>query len=228
MSDFNRISSGIKGLDNLIEGGIPEDFIVLVAGSSGTGKTTFLMQFLSEGVKKGEKCVYIGLGESTDIIKQCMARYKMDLDKLAENDMLVFADIPALSIDEIKIIIDKLGEDVKRVVIDPISALLFTFDRDIDLRQSIRELVELIREKNVTALVSTEVDEGSKKISRFGIEDFLADGIIVLYYITDQGRRYRGIEVRKMRGTYHSDKIHLYKLETEKGFTVFPNQKITQ
>lgn len=224
--EWKRVKTGIQGFDELIEGGIPENFITLVAGSSGTGKTTFLMQFLAEGIKNGERGLYIGLGESSDIIKNCMTRYKLDLDKMAENDQLVFADIPQLSIDEIKMLIEKMDEGVKRLVIDPISALLFTFDKDIDLRQSIRELVELIRDKGVTALISTEVDENSQKISRFGIEDFLADGIVVLYYIKESGRRQRGVEVRKMRGTAHSDKTHLYKLETNKGFVVYPEQTI--
>lgn len=226
--EWKRVKTGIEGLDELIEGGIPENFITLVAGSSGTGKTTFLMEFLVEGIKRGERGLYIGLGESTDIIKNCMSRYNMDLDKLGENDDLVFADIPQLSLDQIKELIEKMDDSVKRLVIDPISALLFTFDKDIDLRQSIRELVELIRDKGVTALISTEVDENSERISRFGIEDFLADGIVVLYYLKlpDTGRRQRGVEVRKMRGTAHSDRIHLYKLETGKGFVVYPDQTI--
>ncbi len=224
--EWKRVKTGIQGFDELIEGGIPENFITLVAGSSGTGKTTFLMQFLAEGIKNGERGLYIGLGESSEIIKNCMTRYKLDLEKMAENDQLVFADIPQLSIDEIKMLIEKMDESVKRLVIDPISALLFTFDKDIDLRQSIRELVELIRDKGVTALISTEIDENSQKISRFGIEDFLADGIVVLYYIKEAGRRQRGVEVRKMRGTSHSDKTHLYKLESSKGFVVYPDQTI--
>ena len=224
--EWKRVKTGVQGLDELIEGGIPENFITLVAGSSGTGKTTFLMQFLAEGIRNGERGLYIGLGESSEIIKNCMTRYEMDLEKLAEDDQLVFADIPQLSIDEIKMLIEKMDESVKRLVIDPISALLFTFDKDIDLRQSIRELVELIRDKGVTALISTEVDENSQKISRFGIEDFLADGIVVLYYIKESGRRQRGVEVRKMRGTSHSDKVHLYKLESGKGFVVYPDQII--
>ena len=130
--EWKRVKTGIEGLDELIEGGIPENFITLVAGSSGTGKTTFLMEFLVEGIKRGERGLYIGLGESTDIIKNCMSRYNMDLDKLGENDDLVFADIPQLSLDQIKELIEKMDDSVKRLVIDPISALLFTFDKDID------------------------------------------------------------------------------------------------
>ncbi len=225
MSDFVREVSGIPGLDDLMEGGFPQNFVILVAGSSGTGKTTLCIQYLVEGLKKGEKGLYIGLGESTNIIKKSMLRYGIDLDKLAENDQLVFADIPALDLEDISQLIDGMGPDVKRLVIDPISALLFKFEKDLELRQKVRELTELIREKGVTALITTEVPENSELISRFGIEDFLADGIVVMYYFREGARRFRGIEIRKMRGTAHSDLVHLYKLEPNQGVRVYPNEK---
>jgi KaiC/GvpD/RAD55 family RecA-like ATPase len=225
LNDFERVSTGIPGLDELIEGGIPKNFIVLIAGSSGTGKTTMLMQYLASGVKKGEKCVYIGLGESEAVIAKCMARYNIDLNALAAKNKLSFAAIPTMEFKYLKDIVGKLGDDVSRLVIDPVSAIDPLSARD-DLRENIRTLVELIREHNLTCLMSTEVLENSPGISRFGIEDFLADGIIVLYYIKEGARRFRGLEVRKMRGTAHSDLIHLYKLEQGKGFIVFPKQKV--
>ena len=92
------------------------------------------------------------------------------------------------------------------------------------LRQKIRELVEIIRSKQITALITTELPENSKGISRYGVEDFLADGVIVLYYFREGAKRYRGIEVRKMRGTNHSSDIHLYKITTGKGVEVFKNR----
>lgn len=223
---FKRVETGIPGLDDLIEGGIPENFIVLVSGTSGTGKTTFCMQYLVEGIRKyNQKGIYIGLGEDIDIIKRSMENYGMDLDKLAENDDLVFADIPALGIEEARALLEGIGEGAKRLVLDPISALLFAYrEQDMELRQKIRELVEIIREKEITALITTELPENSKGISRFGIEDFLSDGIIVLYYFREGAKRYRGLEVRKMRGTHHSSDIHLYKISTDIGIQVFKNR----
>lgn len=225
-NDFTRLTTGVEGLDELIEGGIPENFVILVAGSSGTGKTTLTVQYLVEGVRKGERGIYIGLGESTDVIKKAMNRYGVNLDKLAENDELVFADIPALELEDISALIESMGSRAKRIVIDPISALVFKYDRELDLRQKIRELVEQLRDKGLTTLITTEVLEGSDSISRFGIEDFLADGIIVLYYFREGAKRFRGLEIRKMRGTHHSEMVHLYRIEQEKGVRVFPNEKV--
>ncbi|MHA1149442.1 MAG: RAD55 family ATPase [Promethearchaeota archaeon] len=220
---FKRVETGIPGLDELIEGGFPEDFIILVSGPSGTGKTTFCMQFLVEGVKKGEKGIYIGLGEDIEIIQRAMKNYGLDLEKYAENDDLVFADIPALNIDEVATLLDAVSQEERRLVIDPLSALLFRY-QDMELRQKIRELIEIIRRKNITCLITTELPENSAGISRFGVEDFLADGIIVLYYFREGAKRYRGLEVRKMRGTDHSSDIHLYKLTTGTGVQVFKNR----
>ncbi len=221
---FNRVKTGIPGLDDLIEGGIPENFIILVSGTSGTGKTTFCMQYLVEGVLKyNEKGIYIGLGEDIEIIQKSMKNYGMDLEKLAEDDKLVFADIPALEIDEVRTLLENISGDQRRLVIDPLSALLFKYEK-MELRQKIRELIEIIRDKNITALITTELPESSKGISRFDIEDFLADGIVVLYYFREGAKRYRGLEVRKMRGTAHSSDIHLYKLTTGKGIEVFKNR----
>ena len=220
---FKRVVTGIPGLDDLIEGGIPENFIVLVSGTSGTGKTTLCMQFLAEGIKHGEKGIYIGLGEDIEIIQRSMSNYGLDLEKMAEDDQLIFADIPALNIEEAAAILEGIGEDTRRLVIDPLSALLFAY-QDMELRQKIRELVEIIREKEITALITTELPEHSKGISRFGIEDFLSDGIIVLYYFREGAKRYRGLEVRKMRGTAHSSDIHLYKITTDQGLQVFKNR----
>ncbi|MGV9173229.1 MAG: ATPase domain-containing protein, partial [Promethearchaeia archaeon] len=213
---FKRIETGIPGLDDLIEGGIPENFIILVSGPSGTGKTTFSLQFLVEGIQKyNQKGMYIGLGEDIEIIQKSMESFGMDLKKLGEKNDLVFADIPALELEEVEILLDGVSEDVERLVIDPMSALLFKYE-DMELRQKIRELIELIRSKNITALITTELPENSKGISRFGIEDFLSDGIIVLYYLKDKSKRYRGLEVRKLRGTNHSSDIHLYKITRNK------------
>lgn len=232
---IERIKTGIDGFDELIEGGFTKNSITLLAGNSGTGKTTFCIQFLYNGIVKfNEPGVYIGLGENAERIKQSALRFGMDLEKLAEKDSLVFADIPALEISEIKSIIDSLNPKYKRLVIDPISALSFKYNTNLDMRQTIRELVELIREKEISSsIVTTEILENSNAISRFG-EEFLVDNVVVLYYFREGARRYRGLEIRKARITNHSDIIHLYKIsseETEKlgkssGIYVYPREKV--
>lgn len=235
--DIERVPTGIPGLDDLIEGGFPRDSITLVAGSSGTGKTTLTIQYLYNGVVKfNEPGMYIGLGENIERIKNSALRYGMDLEKLADkDDSLVFADIPALEIGDIISLIDSIKPKFKRLVIDPISALSFKYDANLNIRQNIRDLVEAVRDKNITAFITTEVLENSNTISRFG-EEFLADNVLVLYYFREGARRFRGLEVRKARMTNHSELIHLYKISSEEteesgepsGVKVYPNEKVFQ
>ena len=231
---LERVKTGIQGLDELIEGGLPKDSITLVSGNSGTGKTTLSLQFLYNGAKfYNEPGMYIGLSEDIERILLAAERFHMNLDLLAKDDKLVFSDIPALEISEISEIINSVDKKFKRLVIDPISALTFRYEADVTMREKIRELVELIREKQITALITTELIENSNSISRFG-EEFLCDNAIVLYYFREGARRFRGLEIRKARLTNHSEMVHLYKINSESqeetgipsGIQVFPNEKV--
>lgn len=230
---IERVKTGIYGLDELIEGGLPKDSITLVSGNSGTGKTTLSLQYLYNGCRTGEPGIYIGLSENIDRILMAANRFHMDLEQYAKDNSLIFSDIPALEISEITKIVKSIDPKYKRLVIDPISALTFKYEADVTMREKIRELVELIREKNITALITTELIENSNNISRFG-EEFLCDNAIVLYYFRENSRRFRGIEIRKARLTNHSEMIHLYKINSQSeaetgipsGIQVFPNEKV--
>ena len=130
-----------------------------------------------------EKGIYIGLGEDVDIIIKTMLRFNIDLNVLAEDDSLVFANIPALDLDEIKQLLANVGEETKRLVIDPISALVFKYS-DMALRQKVRELIDIIRKKEITTIITTEVPEGSNATSRFGVEDFYqANGTALMAWL---------------------------------------------
>lgn len=231
---LERVKTGIYGLDELIEGGLPKDSITLVSGNSGTGKTTLSLQYLYNGIKFfDEPGIYIGLSENIDRIILAAQQFNMDLEQFSADDSLVFSDIPALEISEITKIVKSMDPKYKRLVIDPISALTFKYEADVTMREKIRELVELIREKQITALITTELIENSNSISRFG-EEFLCDNVIVLYYFREGARRFRGIEIRKARLTNHSEMIHLYKINSQSqtetgiasGIQVFPNEKV--
>ncbi len=231
---LDRVKTGIYGLDELIEGGLPKDSITLVSGNSGTGKTTLCLQYLYNGVKNyNEPGIYIGLSENSDRILLAAQRFHMDLEHYSKDNSLIFSDIPALEIAEITKIIKSVDSKYKRLVIDPISALTFKYEADVSMREKIRELVELIREKQITAIITTELIENSNNISRFG-EEFLCDNAVVLYYFREGARRFRGIEIRKARLTNHSEMVHLYKINSQEqsetgipsGIQVFPNEKL--
>jgi circadian clock protein KaiC len=231
---LKRVKTGIYGLDELIEGGLPKDSITLVSGNSGTGKTTLSLQFLYNGIKYyKEPGIYIGLSENIDRILLAAQQFNMDLEQFSSDNSLIFSDIPALEIADITKIVKSIDSKYKRLVIDPISALTFKYEADLSMRQKLRELSELIREKQITAIITTELIENSNSISRFG-EEFLVDNVVVLYYFREGARRFRGIEIRKARLTNHSEMVHLYKINSQNqsetgipsGIQVFPNEKV--
>jgi KaiC/GvpD/RAD55 family RecA-like ATPase len=128
-NEIVRLTSGINGLDDSIEGGFPFPSVILVAGSAGTGKTTFAMKYLCEGAKKGEQCLYITtLSEPT----QWMMRYAMQFDFMDPayfDDQIVYMDLGdklrTMKSEELLNAIDEKIAEVmpQRIVIDPITVI---------------------------------------------------------------------------------------------------------
>jgi KaiC/GvpD/RAD55 family RecA-like ATPase len=111
-----------------------------------------------------------------------------------------------------------------RVVVDSVSAIGLHIKDRTELRRMIFNLSLILRKLGCTALISSEIVPGSKGISRFGVEEFVADSVIVLYYERLQSTFSRALQVWKIRGSAHSEKLHPYKID-EKGITVYPKEE---
>jgi KaiC/GvpD/RAD55 family RecA-like ATPase len=242
---LKRIHTGIKGLDNLIEGGIPEGWGVLLTGPTGTGKTTLAVQYLYNGyVDYNEPGVYISLEEDVLDISKVMSSFGWDLNTLQKEKKLVMINaIPKKSPDATEYVIkaplfsrtysfesicalleEKINEiNAKRVVVDGLSALTLLYQDDFKIRQGLLDMTNIIRSSGCTTIYTTEIPEGSPGISRFGIEEFITHGVITLYYVREGGKRTRAIEIRKMRGTKHDQSLHPYEI-SEKGIDVFSDE----
>jgi KaiC/GvpD/RAD55 family RecA-like ATPase len=85
---IRKVSTGIEGLDPLIGGGIPEGFIVLVSGTTGSGKTTFLIHYIYKGLQDGEKCIFFTLEQTPEDIKKTASQYGMNLEKFEQEGTL--------------------------------------------------------------------------------------------------------------------------------------------
>lgn len=209
---MNRISSGIPGLDELIEGGFPESSSILVSGGSGCGKSIFGLQYLYHGAKdKGEPGVYITLEEGSHNLWWNMQRFKWVLLPLEKDNLLkIYKFEPSDNLetsakDQIKRIVDKVKEiNAKRLVIDSISAFTFWFSDSSKVRSVLYSLIEQLRELDCTTILTCETNGKKDTLSMFGVEDFLADGLILLYFFPPN----RSMFVRKMRGTNHDKSIH--------------------
>ena len=224
---MNRIKTGITGFDALVEGGLPEGRSVLISGGTGTGKSIFALEFLVNGTKLGEPGIYLTLDERPDLIREDMLRFGWNLRQMEDAGLLKIIDgtiakigipsdeefsLPATGFDLDKLLLELMRAikriKAKRVVIDSIPALGLNFENDNEVRKAILKVVYLLSRTGVTTLLTTEVNENSSQFSRYGVEEFVADGVILLHYMGIGTQSNRTLHIRKMRATKHSEDLH--------------------
>ncbi len=208
---LERIPSGISGFDDLIEGGFKVGSINLLAGSAGSGKTTFSIQFLVEGIKKGEAGVYITFEEKREKLFDDMLEFGWDLQKYEEMGLFKFMEY---SPEQIKRVLVEGGGtidaiitqmQVKRLVIDSITSFALLFQDQLSQKESALALFELINNWGCTALLTSQATQISPDDLTSQLE-FEVDSIILLYHFKKQGIRQRALEILKMRGTRITEK----------------------
>jgi len=212
-----RIKTGIYGLDQLIEGGVRDNTAVVIVGSSGTGKTTFAMQFLMHGIDNGEQGLYVTMEESPEQIMKEAEMMGWDMKKHYEKS-LFFIHLKGKNFK--KMIEEQLPNLVKarsdydirtRVVIDPMTPVIWATDDKLEQRELIGKLFYTLKELGV---VMATVEEHSKPGEIIG-EDvllpiYLSDGVIDLEYYPIGGAFNRTLKIIKMRGTKHGEGVYPY------------------
>jgi KaiC/GvpD/RAD55 family RecA-like ATPase len=218
---IERIPSGIPGLDPLIGGGFIKGSVTLVTGSTGSGKTIFCSQFIWEGLKRGETCLFITFEELPEEIIEDALVFGWDFRKYIEEKKLFleYSD-PFTLTDVISPLIEKIKQNsISRVAIDSTSLFGLYFQDPADVRKQLYKLVIALKKSGATSLLTAEVPEESHRLSRFGVEEFVVDGVIVLHYMGLGEATYRSLQVRKMRRTDHSHEIHPMKI-TDQGIII--------
>ncbi|MFH0868841.1 MAG: ATPase domain-containing protein, partial [archaeon] len=227
VSKTHRLQTGISGMDNLMEGGIPEKSLVLLSGSAGTGKTIFAFQWLVTGALANEPGVYVAMEEDPDQIVIEMERFGWPIRKLIKDKKLIIIRPELYKYDlfmtAIEDAMDKI--DAKRLVVDSMSVIGLYFENPYKVRRAVFDLNRTIKRLGVTTMVITEIREGSQAISTYGVEEYVADGVIVLYYLRRENMFLRAVAIRKMRYTDHSNKIHPIKI-SDTGITVYGAEEI--
>jgi KaiC domain protein len=216
---LERVRFGIDGLDRLLSGGLIKGSIAVLIGTYGTGKTTFALQFIWEGLKSGEHIIYISLEEREDRIYTYMEQKGWDIAPYRNKGLNVIRLDPSdfnLSINSIKNEIPMLTRqlEAKRVVIDPISLFEDLFDSDAERRQEIFRFVDSLREQGCTILFTTETARADAFSSRHNLIEYLADTVILLRYVraNDFSDVHLALEVVKMRLSSHSREIKPYEI----------------
>ncbi len=206
-----RIESGINGLDPLIQGGFLQNSVNLITGETGTGKTIFCAQFLWHGLQKGDTCLYISLEEDPVDIKADALQFGWDFEKYEKKGLfrIIYHD-PAQVNNLGSIIVDEIKRmNVKRLVIDSTSIVGLTIESPAQIRKILYNIIGTIKKSECTALLTSEIPEGTKQLTRFGVEEFVVDGVIVLNYLEyAAGGMDRSLIIRKMRRTKHGKDVY--------------------
>lgn len=222
----------MPGFDSLLDGGIPAGNVVLLAGRAGTGKSIFCAQYLYHGSKEGEKTLYVSLIEERDRFVRNMKRFGLDLEGMESKGLMKVLNLsipPAGQQNGVAEEITKAFDEFKpsRAVLDPFSALTIPMSANRSDSQAFVHslLTKLASHEKCTTILVCEVGAGADQIGT-GIEEYMADGIVVFYYLMRGKAKIKAVEIRKMRGTRHSNQAILLEI-TEKGIVVDPDIELT-
>lgn len=222
---IERVSTGIVGLDKLLNGGYPKNSVILVAGGPGSGKTTFAMQYIYHGAKLKEPGVYISFEQEPEQLKNSMKQFGMDFDELEREQKVIILRIKR--VEDIKEVLKIIESNVKkinakRLVIDSLGSLevlALTFKsmmeeiplqlrvgklpisppKEAIIRKLMYNAIDYLKSLNVTTILTSEAI--NTEYSRYGIAEFIVDGIIKLEYQIVGKAMERNLSIIKMRET---------------------------
>jgi circadian clock protein KaiC len=210
---LQRIATGIEGFDELIEGGIPVGSIVLLAGNAGSGKTLFVSHLINSNARYGSS-LYCGFFEKKEHFVDNAAKFGFDFKKLEQEGKLAISEFFPLLESGISLLVSAIERDISRyhpslLIIDSIS----TLTGDIKGKQEVRILLKMIdsitKASNITVILVSELPLNLYGVG-FGVEEFMADSIIMMRYVEIDGMIRRCIAVMKMRETNHDMNIREY------------------
>ncbi|MEM3383096.1 MAG: ATPase domain-containing protein [Nitrososphaerales archaeon] len=226
----DRVPTGIDGLDAVILGGFPKNSLILIAGNPGVGKTIFSAKFIYHGiVDHNENGIYVNFVENREMFYNIMKSFGFNFEKLEKERKFRYLEMSTVKEENINYILSTIMEEVikskaKRLVIDSFSAMARPFEKSIDVGVVLQMILNrIIRQTGCTTLMVIEVPFGEKKLG-LGMEEFLADGIILLNTSIVNERLFRSMEIVKMRGTRLFERIMTYTLND--GFNVFLSFKV--
>ena len=236
------IKTGIPGFDRLFEKGIPAGSSILLAGGAGSGKTIMGLQILANSAHKGKKCLYMSFEESEERLREHMSNFGWNPEELEKKgnlmikrfstfdvsralDALLAKSRGELLIDVEPIILpDNFVPEI--IVVDSLTAIASAFAGREAYRSYIEHLFRYFENLRVNSFLITETQQVPTIYSPTGVEEFLADGVIVLYNVRKGDIRESAIEILKMRGSKHIKKVVAMQVVSGTGIEVYPEQEV--
>jgi circadian clock protein KaiC len=235
-----RCATGIEGLDDILGGGIPRGNMILVSGTVGTGKTTLCLEFLVRGAERGERCLFLSVTEASGKLIQNLSTFEFFRPELVSGGQMIFVDVPViyeklgldreeLTAEDLDLLIltfrDLVAElQAKRVVLDSLTSLCYRIGREERIRDFMLKLSQSLAELDCTTLLVSEVGQSPGRLSLYGVEEAIVDGVILLGNTRRQGDIIRVLQIVKMRGTAHSRAQYVIEL-TPIGLLMAPHLK---
>lgn len=236
---FPKLPTGIEGLDIIAEGGLPAGRTTLVGGTAGSGKTIFAAQFLAEGIRTGEKGVFITFEESPAELSRNLVSLGWDVPAWEASGAWTYVDgspdeeaTDVVGDFDLGALLARITRAVResgarRVSIDSVNALFSRLPHPEKLRGELYRIARALRELGATTLVTAERLHDYGEVSRYGIEEFVADNVILLRNTLQDERRRRTVEILKFRGTAHQRGEFPFTIASEKGVVVLPLSAMT-
>jgi circadian clock protein KaiC len=215
-----RISTGNKELDNLLEGGFLKNSMVLVAGNPGAGKTILSSNFIFNGAINDEPGVYACFAETKKRLIQDMKQFGIDFEPYIRRRKIEVLDLSIGSETEVQAALNQIFETIttlkaQRLVIDSVAAMALGLETDFEKRHLVRLLYRLILRTGCTTIAVTDIPWNSNRIGET-IEEFVADGNILMEHnYNESSLLQRRLRITKMRGTNHSRKTHTYTISKD-------------
>ncbi|HEX3578983.1 MAG TPA: circadian clock protein KaiC [Thermoanaerobaculia bacterium] len=230
-AELAKCPTGIAGLDEITNGGIPRGRPTLICGSAGCGKTLFGIEFLVNGAMQGEPGVFVAFEERPEELAQNVTSLGFDLERLQKQKKLFveYIHVERSEIDEtgeydLDALFFRLGDAIdtvgaKRIVLDTLETLFSGFSNEAILRAELRRLFRWLKDRGMTAVITAERGDGA--LTRQGLEEYVSDCVIVLdHRLADQVAT-RRLRVVKYRGTRHGTNEYPFLIDKD-GIDVLP------
>jgi KaiC/GvpD/RAD55 family RecA-like ATPase len=240
---IDRVPTAIPGFDELCEGGLLRNRTYLVTGTAGAGKTIFGIQNLYNGITRdGENGIYIATEETPEQIRKNVKQFGWNLKALEDEGKLAIIDACSIKIGlfsnekyvdgrpfDMRSTLDQImtiqeNTNAKRALIDGATSVCFYLHDLSKMRIELLKLSTTLEVLGLTSLMTCEIIDDNAT-SRFGVEDFVTEGTILMRYKRTDSVRVRSMEIFKMRGTKHSQNIHPYEI-TSSGILVHPYEEV--
>ncbi|MBX3082732.1 MAG: circadian clock protein KaiC [Anaerolineae bacterium] len=231
-----KLETGIIGFDSIADGGLPKGRMTLVSGSAGSGKTVFAAQFLATGIlKHNQSGVFVTFEETPNEVRKNLISLGWPIQEWEDSGKWAFVDVSPQPGDETIIIgdydlgallariehaVQKVGAD--RIALDTISAVYTQFSDKRIIRRELHRVASALKIIGITAVMTAERTEEYGDIARYGVEEFVADNVIILRNVLEEEKRRRTIEILKFRGTSHKKGEFPFTISPAEGVVIIP------